>query len=392
VAFYFVVFSILCKKTKPMKKTNLIALAAFLMLTACSSDNEYFKNENIVVEPVTDTLVKPVVDTVKVQDPELLKNEESKNLEKMYAEIVALSENTKTCTNNSEWDFVPVGLKPCGEPNEYLIYSSKINTTDFLAKIRTYNTKQEEFNTKWKINSTCDVVPEPASIDCVDGKPTLIYKPQRDLEEQDLEKMHAEIVVLSDNTKSCVDNNDWDFTSLGSNSCGGTREYIIYSQKINTSDFFKKINIYNNKQKEFNTKWKINSTCEVALQPASVDCVNGKPTLIYASDRTTEKESLEKLYKEIIELSLVNTQECTNAKEWAFISLGNNPCGGPVRYIPYSLKINVADFINKIYRYDMAEMNFNKRWKLIGMCAIPNKPSGIECNNGKATLTYPNHY
>jgi len=363
-----------------MKKINLIAIAASLMFTACSADIEYVKNDNTVV------------DTVKVQDSKILQDEESKNLEKMYAEIVVLSDNTKACTNNSDWDFIPVGSKPCGGPNEYLIYSSKINTTDFLAKIRTYNAKQEDFNTKWEINSTCEVVPQPASIDCVDGKPTLIYKSQRDLEEQDLVKLRAEVVMLSDNTKSCESSDNLDFVSLELNPCGGTKEYIAFSRTINTSEFLNKIQIYKSKQNQFNTKWKINSPCEVALYPASADCVDGKPTLLYESDRKIEEESLEKLYNEIIELSLVNTQECSNAKEWAFTSIGSNPCGGPWRYIPYSLKINVTDFMSKVYQYNMQEMNYNRRWKMIGVCIIPNKPSGIGCNNGKATLIYSNNY
>jgi len=363
-----------------MKKINLIAIVASMMFTACNADIEYAKNDNTVI------------DTVKVQDSKILQDEESKNLQKMYGEIVVLSDNSKACTNNNDWDFVPVGSKPCGGPNEYLVYSLKINTTDFLAKIRTYNAKQEEFNNKWKIISTCEVVSEPASIDCVNGKPTLIYKSERDIEEQDLEKMHDEIVALSDNSKSCESSNNLDFVSLELNPCGETKEYIVFSRKINTSDFFNKIKIYNSKQKQFYTKWKINSPCEVALYPASVDCVNGKPTLLYESDRQIEEESLEKLYNEIIELSLVNTQECTNAKEWAFTSIGSNPCGGPWRYIPYSLKINVTDFMSKVYQYNMQEMNYNRRWRIIGICMVTKKPSGIECNNGKATLVYNDTY
>ena len=204
--------------------------------------------------------------------------------------------------------------------------------------------------------------------------------------------MHDEIVALSDNSKSCESSNNLDFVSLELNPCGETKEYIVFSRKINTSEFLNQIQIYKSKQKQFYTKWKINSPCEVALYPASADCVNGKPTLLYESDRQIEEESLEKLYNKIIELSLVNTQECSNAKEWAFTSIGSNPCGGPWRYIPYSLKINVTDFMSKVYQYNMQEMNYNRRWKMIGVCIIPNKPSGIECNNGKATLIYSNNY
>jgi len=336
-----------------------------LMFTACSSDSEFLKND----------------------DSQLLRDEESKNLEKMHAEIIALSDNSKTCTNSNDWDFVAVGSKTCGGPEEYIIYSVKIDTTDFLSKIKTYNAKLQEFNTKWEINSICDVVPEPEGVDCVNGKPTLIYASDRNLEEQNLEKLYAEIISFSENTKSCQ-YNDWDFTPIGSQPCGGSKKYIVYSVKIDRSEFFNKIKTYNAKEAEFNNKWKVKSTCDVVYEPEAVDCVNDKPTLIYKSDRDAETENLKRIYDEIITMSLVNSQECTNPSEWAYTGIGEKSCGGPIGYIPYSLKINVKDFLDKVNLYTIKEMEFNKRWKVTSDCSVPAKPIGIDCKNGKATLIY----
>lgn len=131
-----------------MKKLSFILFAVCLILGACSNDD-------------SDT-----------------KDNESKNLEKMYTEIIDLSlAKSQPCTNSAEWAFTAIGSKSCGGVAGYLIYSKKINTVDFLAKVKAYTDAQVAFNTKWGINSTCEIIQPPYGVDCVDGKPKLNYNP-----------------------------------------------------------------------------------------------------------------------------------------------------------------------------------------------------------------------
>jgi len=109
--------------------------------------------------------------------------------------------------------------------------------------------------------------------------------PSQESEDQNLSKMHAEIIAASQvNTTPCTNSAEWAFTAIGSKACGGPIGFIPYSLKINTSEFLKKVENFTKAQDEYNKKWGITSTCDVAIIPSGVDCVNGKPTLIYNID------------------------------------------------------------------------------------------------------------
>ncbi|MFC6266149.1 hypothetical protein [Flavobacterium panici] len=357
-------------KIKTMKKISLITLMICLSFTACDSDSEI-----------------KLQDSLNTQKKESLKNEDStqdedsKNLEKLYDEIIALSDSNSACSG--EWDFIAIGKKPCGGPEKYIPYSLKIDRSEFLAKVNSYAIQQEIFNTKWNITSTCDVARRPLAAVCVDGKATLLYEEDRNIEKQDLQKLHDEIIALSTNNASCF--GDWDYTAIGSKPCGGPEKYIPYYVNIDRTDFFNKVNIYKAKQMEFNHKWKVNSTCDVVAEPVSATCINGKGNLLYEAERTKEEQDLEKLYNEIIALSDIN-KPCTG--DWDFTAIGSKACGGPEKYIPYSLKINTTDFLAKVNYYSIMQESFNHKWKVISFCDIPNRPKSVECVNGKATLMY----
>ncbi|MEN2412711.1 hypothetical protein [Flavobacterium mesophilum] len=108
-------------------------------------------------------------------DSNTSKEEDIQSLEKMYQEIVVLSQvNTTPCTDSNEWAFTAIGSKACGGPKQYILYSKKINTTVFLAKVKSYTEAEASFNVKWGIFSTCDVPVAPDGIGCVDGKPTFL--------------------------------------------------------------------------------------------------------------------------------------------------------------------------------------------------------------------------
>jgi hypothetical protein len=101
-----------------------------------------------------------------------------------------------------------------------------------------------------------------------------------------------------------------------------------------------------------------------------------------------DSQKLEKMYQEIITLSLVNSQPCTDPKEWDFTVIGSKACGGGVGFIAYSKKINKESFLAKVQAYTDAQAAFNTKWNIISTCDIVLPPKSIECVDGKPKLSY----
>jgi len=109
-----------------------------------------------------------------------------------------------------------------------------------------------------------------------------------------------------------------------------------------------------------------------------------------SSSQETEMQNLTKMYDEIISTSMVNSTPCTNPAEWSFTAIGSKACGGSAGYIPYSLKINVPEFLKKVENYTNTQAAYNKKWGIMSTCEIIVPPSGVDCVNGKPTLIYSN--
>ncbi|WP_264564944.1 hypothetical protein [Flavobacterium sp. N3904] len=109
-----------------------------------------------------------------------------------------------------------------------------------------------------------------------------------------------------------------------------------------------------------------------------------------SSSQQTEMRNLTKMYEEIISISMVNNSPCVNPAEWSFTAIGSKACGGSTGYIPYSLKINVPEFLKKVENYTNAQAAFNKKWGIMSTCEIILPPTGVDCVNGKPTLIYSN--
>lgn len=127
-----------------MKSLILIGFIFNFLLSGCSTDNASTQEQDM------------------------------QQLEKMYAEISLLSVSQE-CNNSADWDFTAIGSKACGGPTGFIAYSLKINTSDFLEKVKNYTNAQKEFNDKWNISSSCEVPPAPISIKCENGKAVLVY-------------------------------------------------------------------------------------------------------------------------------------------------------------------------------------------------------------------------
>ena len=99
---------------------------------------------------------------------------ELKILNKMLSEIQKTAVSIP-CKNPEEWDFTAVGSKACGGPTGYIAYSTKINVSNFLTKVKEHKLAEKKYNIKWGVNSDCNAIPEPSGINCNNGKAELIY-------------------------------------------------------------------------------------------------------------------------------------------------------------------------------------------------------------------------
>lgn len=106
------------------------------------------------------------------------------------------------------------------------------------------------------------------------------FSSSKESDEQEMSSLRREIDKMSEQV-SCNDAADWKFTAIGSKACGGTAGYVAYSTKIDETLFLKKVAMFNQKQKAFNVKWNLMSDCLAPNPPKSIECINGKPKLVY---------------------------------------------------------------------------------------------------------------
>ncbi|MFY7670647.1 hypothetical protein ACOSP6_06120 [Tenacibaculum sp. MEBiC06402] len=92
----------------------------------------------------------------------------------LFTEIYNLA-NSVDCTDANNWLITQYGSKACGGPQGYIAYPNSIDVNLFLEKVSNYTQKEHEYNIKWSIVSTCDVVAQPNGVDCENGKPVLTY-------------------------------------------------------------------------------------------------------------------------------------------------------------------------------------------------------------------------
>ncbi|NJB71647.1 hypothetical protein GGR42_002109 [Saonia flava] len=79
----------------------------------------------------------------------------------------------------------------------------------------------------------------------------------------------------------CADGFTCKFIALGAKACGGPKSYLVYSTSIDTDNLEAMVAAYNQKEKEFNTKWDIVSDCALVVAPTGTTCENGKCVAVY---------------------------------------------------------------------------------------------------------------
>lgn len=82
--------------------------------------------------------------------------------------------NSFLCSASAGCSFIALGVKPCGGPWEYLVYSNNVNDTQLQQMVSEYNALNTEFNTVTGAGSDCMFVSPPAKIGCVNGSCAII--------------------------------------------------------------------------------------------------------------------------------------------------------------------------------------------------------------------------
>ena len=102
------------------------------------------------------------------------REQEQRILDQMFIEILGQSKND-SCSSSEQWSFTAIVTKACGGPSSYIIYSTQIDTEDFLEEVSEYTRAEASFNEKWDIVSDCSTPRIPSGVKCVDGRPELFF-------------------------------------------------------------------------------------------------------------------------------------------------------------------------------------------------------------------------
>lgn len=320
-------------------------------------------------------------------------------LQELLLNINAIAESVP-CTNESDWNFTPIGSKACGGPSGYIAYPNQINQATFLYDVQRYTIATGQFNTKWGIFSTCDITPAPFGVICEAGEAVLSYQPtviigeNTTFEEDQLALQELFTIIQLTANVPCVNAADWSFTAYGSKACGGPVGYIAYSSVIDETSFLNNVEEYTDATQDFNIKWGIISTCELLLPPNSVICENGvavlsyEPAVIIGENTTFEEDqiALQELFSTI--KATAESINCVNPADWKITPIGSKACGGPSGYIAYPNQIDEAMFLSEVQKYTAATQSFNIKWGIFSTCDITPAPFSVSCIGGKAILNY----
>lgn len=110
-------------------------------------------------------------DSISLEDA---KKRESGGLEKLYIQIAATAAPV-SCTNASDWKWMPIGAKACGGPTGYIPYHISVDENHLKNLVSTYTDQQKAFNKKWGAISDCSIPIQPSGVKCENGKPVLAY-------------------------------------------------------------------------------------------------------------------------------------------------------------------------------------------------------------------------
>jgi outer membrane protein assembly factor BamD (BamD/ComL family) len=106
----------------------------------------------------------------------------------------------------------------------------------------------------------------------------------------------------------------------------------------------------------------------------------------HESLKADDEKKLKELYSNIQKMP--GEFNCDNANDWKFTAIGAKACGGPTGFIPYSIKMDTAVFLQKVRSYTAQQDAFNKRWNISSDCMAVLPPKGVACEDGKPKFFY----
>ncbi len=118
---------------------------------------------------------------VSLTENELTLTRELTEQEKDYRALMDLFDDALDliedipCENSEDWTFTPYGAKACGGPQWFLAYPTTIDVEAFLEKIEVYTKAEDDYNRKWSVFSTCEVINAPTDVVCENGFPILKF-------------------------------------------------------------------------------------------------------------------------------------------------------------------------------------------------------------------------
>lgn len=127
-----------------MKKQGISTLLGMLvLLSGCSTVPQ---QKDLMVNQLDGSLAQLQVDTKQLHQ----------RLQRLTAD--------KSCLQSTQCKVLPVGHRPCGGPEQYMVYSSKSTDEKLLAITNDrYKKLKQEQQQRLGLRSTCQIVPEPVA-------------------------------------------------------------------------------------------------------------------------------------------------------------------------------------------------------------------------------------
>ena len=108
-------------------------------------------------------------------DKDKTQNKDKEQLTQLFTKIKSLAESSVCGTEDYDLNSIAYGARGCGGPVGFLAYSTSINVSEFEKLIAEYTQLEKDYNKKWAVVSTCELIAAPKSVTCENGKPKLVY-------------------------------------------------------------------------------------------------------------------------------------------------------------------------------------------------------------------------
>ncbi|MFH1313632.1 MAG: hypothetical protein ABIJ00_10480 [Candidatus Eisenbacteria bacterium] len=96
---------------------------------------------------------------------------------------------------------------------------------------------------------------------------------------------------------------------------------------------------------------------------------------------SADEACLEKMEQDI--LALAGEPLCSDSTECRYIGFGSKPCGGPWRYLVYSIStVDTVELVKRVEEYNEYERCLNRRYGRVSDCSVPIPPR-LGCRNGR---------